>query len=214
MGTHAVKKEEILYFSKTSESPRVKFSLPNTTAQIFKCYGYINNSSIQTVSEAISFFLRIIEGVKVAINSKDFELVTRAIFQRLREQFDFGRVEGSHYYTARDSGVKRQVDVTAYSLDEKRTIIECKLHKRRVGIKYIDAFHTVIHTDIGADGGIIVSAHDFTKGAQRSAQAKKIALATLNEDATEYDFILKIDDLIFGGVSRDLMMRCGIADPE
>ncbi len=121
----------------------------------------------------------------MATNSKEFELVTRAIFQRLRELFGFEFVEGSRHYPARDSGVKRQVDVTAYFLDEKRIIIECKLHKRRVNINYIDAFHTLIHVDVGADGGIMVSNRGFTRGAVRSAQAKQIDLATLNEDATE-----------------------------
>jgi len=146
--------------------------------------------------------------------SHEFERITRAIFQRLREQFGFEHVEGSHHYQARDSGVKRQVDVTAYSPDEKRIIIECKLHKRRVGINYIDAFYTVISVDVGADGGIMVSQSGFTKGAVRSAQAKQIALATLNEDATEHDFILRVNELVFGGVSLLTPLRIIVADPE
>jgi predicted helicase len=141
-------------------------------------------------------------------NSENFEEVTRAIFQRLREQFGFDRIEGSQHYPARDSGVKRQVDITAYSLDGKRIIIECKLHKSPIDIKYVDAFHTVIYTDVGADGGIIVSSHKFTRGAVKSAQAKKITLATLNEDATEIDFIFQIGELIFRGISLgDVIFR-------
>lgn len=147
-------------------------------------------------------------------NDKEFERVTRSIFQRLREQFGFKHVEGSQHYPARDSGVKRQVDVTAYSLEEKRIIIECKLHKRPVDINYIDAFHTVIHVDVGADGGIMVSNRGFTRGAVRSAQAKKIALATLNEDATEHDFILKIGKLVFGGVTRRFLGRLVVVAPD
>ena len=148
----------------------------------------------------------------MAANGKDFEQVTRVIFQRLCEQFGFERVEGSQRYPARDSGVKRQVDVTAYSIDGKQIIIECKLHKGPVDINYIDAFYTVIHTDVGADGGIMVSSRNFTAGALRSAQAKKIDLAILNEDATEHDFILRINDLVFGGVSRDISGRFILVD--
>src|SRR6266851_4998810 len=98
----------------------------------------------------------------MSAESDEFERIVRAIFQRLREQFGFEQVEGSQFYPARDSGVKRQVDVTAYALGKKRIIIECKLHKVPVDISYIDAFHTVIHVDVGADGGIMVSSSGFT----------------------------------------------------
>jgi predicted helicase len=81
------------------------------------------------------------KGVSVTTRSENFEKVTRAIFQRLREQFGFEHVEGSQHYPARDSGVKRQVDITAYSMDGKITIIECKLHKDPVDIGCIDAFY-------------------------------------------------------------------------
>ena len=146
--------------------------------------------------------------------SKEFERITQAIFQRLREQFGFERVEGSRHHPARDSGVKRQVDVTAYALDETSIIIECKLHARPIDIGFIDAFHTVIHVDIGANGGIMVSQSGFTSGAVQSARAKGIVLATLDEDATEHDFILRINDRVFGGVSRDIQCRFNLAEAE
>jgi hypothetical protein len=144
--------------------------------------------------------------------SDEFERIVRSIFQRLREHFGFERVEGSQYYPALDSGVKRQVDVTAYALDEKRIIIECKLHKEPVDIGYIDAFYTVIHVDVGAAGGIMVSSRGFTRGAVRSARAKKIDLAIVNEDATEHDFILQINGLVFGGRTRDIQCRFILAE--
>ena len=147
--------------------------------------------------------------------SDEFERIVRAIFQRLRERFGLDRVEGSRHYPARDSGVKRQVDVTAYALNETMIIIECKLRKRRpIDIGYIDAFHTVIHVDVGADGGIMVSTSGFTSGAVESARAKKIGLAMLNEDATEHDFILQINDLIIGGVSRSIPCRFNLVEAE
>ncbi len=139
------------------------------------------------------------------MNSVQFERIAKAIFQRLQDQFGFQRVDGSHQYPAQDSGVERQIDITAYHIDGSMIIIECKLHNRRLDIGYVDAFHTVISTDVGADKGILLSSQGFTQGAVRSAQAKKIALATLklNEAATEdeHQYILKIGDFIWNGVS-------------
>jgi hypothetical protein len=46
----------------------------------------------------------------------------------------------------------------------------------------------------------------------KTKQAKQIDLATLNEDATENDFILQIGELVFGGVSRSIPFRIVVAD--
>lgn len=143
---------------------------------------------------------------------KQFENVARAIFFKLRQQFGFDQVEGSHHYAARDSGVKRQIDITAYLNDGGMVLIECKLHKERIDIGYVDAFHTVIHTDVGAEGGILVSSGGFTDGAVKSANAKRIGLATLNADATEDDFTLQIAEFILRGVSRDIGCRLILVD--
>lgn len=146
--------------------------------------------------------------------SKQFEKVTRAIFWKLREHFGYGRVEGSHYYPAQDSGVRRQIDITAYETDGGMILLECKRHTNPVDIGYIDAFHTVIHTDIGAAGGIMVSAGGFTAGAVKSANAKRIGLATLNADATEYEFQLRIADLLISGTTRTSGMRLRLKEQE
>ena len=49
---------------------------------------------------------------------------------------------------------------------------------------------------VGADDGIMVSQSGLTKRAVRSVQAKHIALASMNEDATEHDFILLATALV------------------
>jgi predicted helicase len=146
------------------------------------------------------------------IHYPQFENVARAIFFKLREQFDFAHVEGSQHYPAKDSGVKRQVDITAYRNDGGMVLIECKLHKEPIDIGYVDAFHTVIYTDVGAERGILVSSRGFTDGAVKSANAKQIGLATLNADATENDFTLQIAELILKGVSRDITCRLILVD--
>jgi len=139
------------------------------------------------------------------MRSEQFEQIAKVIFQRLHEQFGFARVDGSQHYPAKDSGIKRQIDITVYHIDGSMIIIECKLHKVPIDIGYVDAFHTVIHTDVGADKGIMLSSQGFTRGAICSAQAKHIELATLklNESATEdeHQYILKIGDVIWNGVS-------------
>lgn len=129
--------------------------------------------------------------------SRRFEEVTRAILNRMREQFGFATVEGSKTYAAKDSGVKRQIDVTIYAVDVRHFIVECKLHTAPVDINYVDAFHTVIHTDVGADGGILVSSSGFTNGAAKSAAAKHIKLITLNSGATEENYRLEMENAIY-----------------
>jgi hypothetical protein len=108
--------------------------------------------------------------------------------------------------------VKRQIDVTVYQVDGKKILVECKLHKRPIDIEYMEAFYYKIYHDIGADGGLMVSSVGFTEGAMGVADAEKIGAATLNPDATEYDFLLSIGNLIFGGVSWDFACRCGICE--
>ncbi|EFH86780.1 restriction endonuclease [Ktedonobacter racemifer] len=134
--------------------------------------------------------------------SQRFEGVTKAILHRLREQFGFVYIEGSKKYPAKDSGVMRQIDVTAYTTEKEQIIVECKLHKSPIDINYIDAFYTVIHIDIGADGGIIISSSGFTDGAIKSASAKRIKLATLNSGATEEQYMLQLDNLICISISE------------
>jgi|SRR5579871_236082 len=138
--------------------------------------------------------------------SDQFEAVTRRIFHKLAEYFGLEHVEGSRQYSAQDSGVLRQIDITAYRIDGGMVLIECKRHNRPLTIDKVDAFHTVIYTDVGADGGILVSSKGFTDGAVKSAQAKRIALVTLNEDATEQEFILSIADVVLKGTTCDAAM--------
>ena len=49
---------------------------------------------------------------------------------------------------------------------------------------------------VGAEDGIMVSQSGLTQRAVRSVQAKHIALATLSEDATKHDCILRATELV------------------
>jgi len=139
--------------------------------------------------------------------SQQFEQAARTIFQQLRHQFGYENVLPSQSYPAKDSGISRQIDVTAYRTDGGQILIECKCHTHPVDIAYVDAFHTVIHTDIGADGGMLVSASGFTHGAIKSAQAKQIALATLNAGATAENYTLQLANLMCIGITETNPIR-------
>ncbi len=146
--------------------------------------------------------------------SKEFERITQAIFQRLREQFGFERVEESMKYKGKRSGRKRQIDATAIKPDGTMSPIECKLHKRKVGIEDLDKFNSITHAELEADEGIIVSSSGFDVGAEAAGRGYNLKLATLNKDATEHNFILRIGKLLFGGVSRDIQCRFNLAEAE
>src|SRR6266700_2916139 len=96
--------------------------------------------------------------------SKGFEWITHAIFQRLREQFGFERVEGSMKYRGKRSGRKRQIDATAIKPDGTMSPIECKLHMRKVSIGDHDTLYSVSHADLEADEEIIVTSSGLDVG--------------------------------------------------
>jgi len=133
--------------------------------------------------------------------SDEFERVTQVILNNLREHLGYERVEGSKKYSGQRSKVKRQVDVTAYQIDGKKMLVECKLHKRPIDVEYLEAFYYKIHRDVGADGGLMVSSVGFTEGAEGIANAEKIGMAVLNPDATEREYLLEIAGQLWRGVS-------------
>lgn len=146
--------------------------------------------------------------------SDEFERIVRAIFQRLREQFGFERVEGSRKYKGKSTGRKRQIDATAIKPDGTMSPIECKLHKRKIGIEALDKFNSITHDELEADEGIIVSSSGFDAGAEAAGSGYNLKLATLNKDATEHNFILRIGKLLFGGVSRSIVCRFNLVEAE
>jgi len=133
--------------------------------------------------------------------SDEFERVTRVILHNLRQHLGYEKIEGSKRYKGKSSGRKRQIDATVYRTDGKMIIVECKRHKRKVGIKSIGEFYYVINREVGAGGGLIVSSVGFDAGAQAVANAEKIGMVILNADATEQDYILEIADQLWRGIS-------------
>lgn len=137
----------------------------------------------------------------MTIESDEFERITRLILKNLREHLGYETVEGSKRYRGKSSGRKRQIDISVYRTDGKMIIVECKRHTRKVDIKIMGEFYYVINREIGADGGLLVSSVGFDAGAQAVANAEKIGMATLNSDATEYDYILEIAGQLWRGIS-------------
>ena len=77
------------------------------------------------------------------------------------------------------SKISREVDVQLVSPgDYDQIIFECKDHKAKVDIEYVEALHTKL-TDLGAKKSAIVSNSGFTKGAVNIAKALNIDLLSL-----------------------------------
>lgn len=141
--------------------------------------------------------------------SDKFECVAQTILHNNCGQLGYDRIEGSKRYRGKSTKRKRQVDLTIHLKDGKIIPVECKLYKRKVGIKAIDGFRTVIYCEVGAEEGLVVSSQGFDLGAEAAAKAYNIEMATLNPAATEYDYNLKIVREHLGGINESFW---GVSD--
>lgn len=141
--------------------------------------------------------------------SDKFEHVTQTILHNNRSQLEYDRIEGSKRYRGKSTKRKRQIDLTIHPKDGKIIPVECRLHKRKVSIKAIDGFRTVIYCEVGAEKGLVVSSQGFDLGAEAAAKAYNIEMATLNPAATEYDYNLKIVREHLGGINDNIW---GVSD--
>jgi len=130
--------------------------------------------------------------------SDEFERVTRVILHNLRQHLGYEKIEGSKRYKGKSSGRKRQIDATVYRTDGKMIIVECKRHKRKVGIKSIGEFYYVINREVGAGGGLIVSSVGFDAGAQAVANAaNKILCDSQSRIPTRFEGIYTLRTIYF-----------------
>lgn len=107
---------------------------------------------------------------------KYYEQKTAAIIQKHNPQ---AQVLQGVRIVGKLSKISREVDVQLVSPgDYDQIIFECKDHKAKVDIEYVEALHTKLK-DLGAKKSAIVSNSGFTKGAMNMAQALKIDLLSL-----------------------------------
>jgi len=110
---------------------------------------------------------------------KDFEILVAQIQQQTAPN---AKVDHNQKIKGK-SGRTRQLDVvmrTKVGLHEVMVVLECKRHKRRVGIEKVEAFANKLK-DVGAHQGAMVSPKGFDAGAIAAAKEHNIGLWSYRE---------------------------------
>ncbi|MCL4252074.1 MAG: restriction endonuclease [Anaerolineae bacterium] len=116
-------------------------------------------------------------------NWRDFEKLVETIY---RERDPNAVVKRNHRIVG-ISGRRRQLDVTLTiktPLHSVFVVIECKDHRRPVGIESVDEFATKLR-DVRANLGVLVSSSGFDAGARAQAQTQGIVLKSLRDAQSE-----------------------------
>ncbi len=100
------------------------------------------------------------------------------------------------------TGTLWEIDATAYlESTGGKILVECRRHTTsKIDQEQVGGLVFRIE-DTGAEGGLVVAPIGYQEGARVVAKAKKVTLATLNADATEEGYILKVAEKIFHGVT-------------
>lgn len=112
---------------------------------------------------------------------KEFELLTKSIFEKLSENSKFESVEHNVKLEGKDG--PRQIDVLISAKVagmELKTIIECKDYKSKISVGKIDALHSVMQ-DVNANKAVLVSKSGFSSTAMKKAKRLGISLYTAHE---------------------------------
>jgi hypothetical protein len=129
-----------------------------------------------------------------------YEQVTRTILHACREQLGYkevrpkGRIPG-------ESGTQWEIDATCYLLENDGMIlVECRRHTTKpIDQEQVGGLVFRI-IDTGAKGGLLVTPLGYQEGATLVAKARKVTLATLNADATEREYVLKVAERLFARI--------------
>jgi hypothetical protein len=122
---------------------------------------------------------------------KDYENLIHKIYTELEPDLD---VRKNDYIQGRESGKKRQIDISIRSRiagHKILIIVQAKKLKRQAGIKEIGEFDAVIR-DVQATRGIFICHSGFTKSVKEYAKNLKIDLCTAH-DASKQDWQTKIE---------------------
>ncbi len=128
-------------------------------------------------------------------NGKDFELLTKKIFEKLSENTQYTAVEHDVKLEGKDG--PRQIDVlisAEVAGMEIKTIVECKDFKSKISVSKVDALHSVM-LDVNANKAVLVSRSGFSSTAIKKAKRLGISLYTAHEalkDDWEIDIELPI----------------------
>jgi hypothetical protein len=143
----------------------------------------------------------------MSVESERYEQVTRAILERCREQLGYkevcpkGKIPG-------ETGTEWEIDAICYRAESDGMIlVECRRHTTsKIDQEQVGGLVFRI-IDTGAEGGLMVTPLGFQAGAELVAKARQVNLATLNPDATEREYVLKIAGQLFLGVGSLISFR-------
>jgi len=147
--------------------------------------------------------------------SERYEEVTRAILFTCREQLGFKDVQPKGDIPG-ESGTSWEIDAICHPADTNGVIlVECRRHTTR-SIDQEQVGGLVFRIiDTGAEGGLMVTPIGYQEGAQLVAKAGNVTLVTLNADATEREYVLKVAEHLFvGKEARVRIVLGGSASPS
>ena len=143
----------------------------------------------------------VFSGDRMRKEDKAYEIATVTILNHLREKLAFERAIGSTRLRG-VSGTEWNLDAVCYGKGSVRIVlVECRRKaKRRVEQEEMAGFAYRVR-DVGASAGLVVTPIGFQRGAKAVAKYEKIGMATLNPEATEQDYALRIAEQLFAGKS-------------
>jgi Restriction endonuclease len=117
-------------------------------------------------------------------DGKQFEIITKEIFEALIENPAYTKVEHDVKLTGKDG--LRQIDVlirAQISSLSILTIVECKDVNKNLDVQYVDALHSKMQ-DVNANKAVLVARKGFSKTAIQKAKRVGITLCTAMEAKT------------------------------
>jgi len=137
------------------------------------------------------------------VSWQTYEEVSAYLLNQCAEKFGLVSVEGKQHILGNQTGTKWEID--AKGIKEDNTgfmVIECRRHTTsRQNQENLAALAYKI-TDVGAEGGIIVSPLDLQSGAKKVASANNITHVQLDENSTIQNYFMKFfNELMLGFTS-------------
>ncbi|EIE1227809.1 restriction endonuclease [Vibrio vulnificus] len=118
-------------------------------------------------------------------NGLEFELLTERIFKAISGQHDDVSIHRNVSLKGIDG--ERQIDLlitSKFAGIEFRTIVECKDYNKKIDVKVIDGFHSVMQ-DVSAHKGVVVSRKGFSSTAIAKAKRLGISLFSAHQANSE-----------------------------
>ncbi|MGL4473861.1 MAG: restriction endonuclease [Shewanella sp.] len=130
-------------------------------------------------------------------NGLAFEMLAERIFEEISRQHDGVSIRRNVSMKGIDG--ERQIDLlitSNFAGMEFRTIVECKDYNKKVDVKVIDGFHSVMQ-DVSANKGVVVSRKGFSSTAVTKAKRLGISLFSAHQANSEkWKFDLKLPMLL------------------